>query len=88
MRPFLPRIALAAFLTGVLTIIGMAPPLLMRRLLNDVAKSGRWEIFPYVMGLLFLVPVLRMLISFATNVTLHTSDWASSRRRGSACTTS
>jgi ATP-binding cassette, subfamily B, bacterial MsbA len=71
MRPFLPRIALAAFLTGVLTIIGMAPPLLMRRLLNDVAKSGRWEIFPYVMGLLFLVPVLRMLISFATNVTLR-----------------
>ena len=71
MRPFLGTIIFAVVLTGALTVIGMAPPLLMRRLINDVAKEGQWGIFPLVMGLLFAVPVLRALISMANNLTLR-----------------
>jgi len=71
MRPFRRSLATAVALTGLLTIVGMAPPLLMRRLLNDVAKEGRWDIFPVVIGLLFLVPVLRACVNIANSLTLN-----------------
>ena len=70
-RPFLRPIILAVILTGSLTIIGMAPPLLMRRLINDIAKEGQWGLFPLIMGLLFAVPVLRALINIANSVALN-----------------
>jgi ATP-binding cassette, subfamily B, bacterial MsbA len=71
MKPFRWSIILAVALTGGLTIIGMAPPLLMRRLINDVARAGNWGVFPLVMTLLFAVPVLRALISMFNNLTLR-----------------
>ena len=71
LKPFLTPLVVAVGLTGSLTLIGMAPPLLMRRLLNDVAKDGQWEIFPVVMGLLFAVPVLRAVINAVNAVVLN-----------------
>lgn len=71
MRPFLWLLVLAIVITGSLTIIGMIQPLLMRRLLNDVARGGKWEIFPLIMTLLFAVPVLRSLINIANALTLN-----------------
>ena len=70
MRPFLGMIILAVILTGCLTMIGMAQPLIMRRLINDVAKEGKWGIFPLVMALLFAVPILRALVNTANSLTL------------------
>ena len=70
MRPFLWMIILAVALTGCLTMIGMAQPLIMRRLINDVAKEGNWGIFPLVMALLFAVPILRVLVNTANSLTL------------------
>jgi subfamily B ATP-binding cassette protein MsbA len=70
MRPFLWMIILAVIFTGCLTMIGMAQPLIMRRLINDVAKEGKWGIFPLVMTLLFAVPVLRALVNTANSLTL------------------
>ena len=71
MRPFLWLLILAVILTGSLTVIGMAPPLLMRKLINDVAKAGQWGIFSLVMALLFAVPVLRSIINIANSLTLN-----------------
>ena len=71
MRPFMPQIIAALVLTASLTVIGMAPPLLMRRLLNDVAKEGKWGLFPIVMGLLFAVPVLRGVINIISSTVLN-----------------
>ena len=70
MRPFLWMIILAVALTGCLTMIGMAQPLIMRKLINDVAKEGNWGIFPLVMTLLFAVPILRALVNTANSLTL------------------
>ena len=70
MRPFLRMIILAVVFTGFLTMIGMAQPLIMRALINDVAKDGKWGIFPLVMGLLFAVPILRALVNAANSLTL------------------
>jgi hypothetical protein len=50
-RPFLWMIILAVALTGCRTMIGMAQPLIMRKLINDVAKEGNWGIFPLMMSL-------------------------------------
>ena len=71
LKPYTGSLVAAVVLTGGLTIIGMAPPLLMRRLLNDVAKQGQWGIFPMVMGLLFAVPVLRAVVNLCAALALN-----------------
>ena len=72
MRPFLRPLVIALLLTGVLTLIGMAPPLLMRRMLNDVARQGNWGLFPLVMALLFAVPLLRAIVNLGNAIALNT----------------
>ncbi|MFW6189172.1 MAG: ABC transporter ATP-binding protein [Planctomycetota bacterium] len=71
LRPFKGPLILAVGLTGLLTAIGMAAPLLVRRLINDVARGGNWGIFPLVMGLMFGVPVLRVIVNAANSLTLN-----------------
>lgn len=71
MGPYKWPLAVAAGLTGGLTFVGMAPPLLMRRLVNDVAKEAQWGLFPLVMGLLIGVPVLRAGINIANALALN-----------------
>ncbi len=61
----------ALILTGCLTVIGMVAPLLMRRLINDVAREGNWDIFPMLMGLMFAVPLLRAVVNIGTSITLN-----------------
>ena len=62
---------MCALLTGILTLLGMAPPLLMSRLINQVARDGAWGIFPLVMTLLFLVPVLRALVNIGNSIIVN-----------------
>ena len=71
MRPYRWPLTAAAVLTGGLTFVGMAPPLLMRRLVNDVAKEGQWGVFPLIIGLLIGVPILRALINIANALALN-----------------
>ena len=70
-RPFWGLLATALALTGTLTVIAMAPPLLMRRLLNDVANEGRWGLFPLLVAGLILVPVLSAVVNIANSLTLN-----------------
>ncbi|MFO8007243.1 MAG: ABC transporter ATP-binding protein [Candidatus Brocadiia bacterium] len=72
LRPFAGLLIVAVVLTGVLTAIGMVAPLLMRRLINDVAREGRWDIFPLVIGLMLVVPVLRAVVNIANSISLNT----------------
>ena len=71
LAPYKGLLILASVLTGSLTLIGMAPPLLMRRLVNDVAGQGNWGVFPLIMGLLFAVPLLRALVNIANSFALN-----------------
>ena len=61
----------ASILTGVLTLIGMAPPLLMRSLINDVARQNNWGIFPLIVGLLIAVPLFRAFVNILNSITLN-----------------
>lgn len=70
-RPFWGLLAVALALTGTLTVVAMAPPLLMRRLLNDVADQGRWGLFPLLITGLFLVPVLTAVVNAANSFALN-----------------
>ncbi len=71
MRPYKRPLAFSAALTGLLTIIGMAPPLLMRRLINDVAREGEWGIFPLIITLLFAVPLFQAIVNVVNSITLN-----------------
>lgn len=71
MKPFKWALLAGLILTGTLTLIGMVPPLLMRRLLNDVAREGQWGLFPLLMSLMFAVPLLRALVNIANSIVLN-----------------
>ena len=71
LRPYRRSLVTASILTGVLTLIGMAPPLLMRSLINDVARENNWGIFPLIMGLLIAVPLFRALINIFNSIILN-----------------
>jgi ATP-binding cassette, subfamily B, multidrug efflux pump len=71
LRPYRRSLIVAAVLTGVLTLIGMAPPLLMRSLINDVARQNDWGIFPLIMGLLLAVPLFRAFVSILNSIVLN-----------------
>lgn len=49
----------ALLLAGVLTVIGLLPPLVMRRLVNDVASDGQYGLLPLLIGALFGITLLR-----------------------------
>ncbi|MFP4028027.1 MAG: ABC transporter ATP-binding protein [Candidatus Brocadiia bacterium] len=70
-KPFKGAFILALLLTTVLSFIGMIPPLLMRRLVNNVAKEGEWNLFPLIMVVLIAIPILRsginLVHAFAVN---------------------
>lgn len=71
LKPFKRQLLTALGLTGILTFIGMAPPLLIRRLVDDVAKQGQWGIFPLVIALLVAVPLLRALFNIGNAMARH-----------------
>jgi ABC-type multidrug transport system fused ATPase/permease subunit len=71
LRPYRRPLIVASILTGVLTLIGMAPPLLMRGLINDVARQNNWGIFPLIVGLLIAVPLCRAFINVFNSITLN-----------------
>ncbi len=74
LHPYRKQLLLGLILTGLLTVIGMMPPLLMRHLLNDVARDGNWGIFPLIIGLLVAVPVLRAAVNLGTSVALNVAN--------------
>ena len=68
LRPFARPLIAALVLTGVLTVIGMISPLLLRRLINDVAEEGNWGVFALLMGLMIAVPLLRAAINIGNSI--------------------
>ncbi len=71
LRPFWRPLLLAAVFTGLLTGAGMYAPLLMRRLVNDVARQGNWGIFRLIIGLMLAVPVLRAVLNVGNSISLN-----------------
>ena len=71
LAPFKKGLLLALICTAVLTAIGMAPPMLMARLVNDIAREGNWGIFPLIMGLMVVVPILRALVNVVNAIALN-----------------
>ncbi|NLF32988.1 MAG: ABC transporter ATP-binding protein [Planctomycetes bacterium] len=72
LRPYRRPLVIASVLTGVLTLIGMAPPLLMRSLINRVARDNEWGLFPLLMGGMLAVPLLRALVNIFNSILLNT----------------
>ena len=64
LRPFRWLMLLAVLGAGMLTILGMLPPLIMRPLINDVAADGQWGLFPLLIGGLFAITVFRALMTY------------------------
>lgn len=58
-KPFKWKFVWALLLAGVLTVVGLLPPLVMRRLVNDVATDGQYGLLPFLIGGLFGITLLR-----------------------------
>ena len=57
-RPFRRQLILAVTLTGIMTVLGMVPPILMRYLIDDVVGLGRWEQAPALLMAFLLMNIL------------------------------
>ena len=71
LKPYRGRLIVSLLLTVTLTILGMAPPLLIRRLINDVAGRGQWDLFAFVIAGLFVLPVLTQVVNIFNGLLLN-----------------
>ena len=71
LKPYAGPLLGALGLTIGLTGVGMLSPLLMRRLINDVAGSGRWDILPLVLIGLAAVPILSAVLNVSNGLVLN-----------------
>lgn len=63
-RPFRFRLLYALVLSGILTIVGLLPPLVMRKLVNDVGSGHKWELIPLLCSALFAITLFRAMMTF------------------------
>ena len=56
-RPFRGRILLALFLTVIMTLLGMVPPLVIRYIIDDVVGAGKWDMAPAILLVLLVMNV-------------------------------
>ncbi len=66
-RPYRKRILIAVSLTGVLTLTGLVPPLLIKRLIDDVVGASKWNMLTGVMLMLIAIPIVTTGVSFLNN---------------------
>lgn len=64
LKPFKWRMLWALVLAGAMTIVGLLPPLVMRRLVNDVAEGAQYNLLPYLIGGLFGITLTRALMTY------------------------
>jgi len=66
-RPYRKKILLTVVLTGLLTGIGLIPPLVIKRLIDDVVGASQWNLLPGVILVMVLVPIITSVTSFLNN---------------------
>ncbi|MDP6779879.1 MAG: ABC transporter ATP-binding protein, partial [Candidatus Latescibacteria bacterium] len=67
-RPFKRRLLFAIGLTGVMTVLGMVPPIIMRFIIDDVVALGRWNMAPAVLATLLATNLLAAAGSYANHL--------------------
>ena len=75
-RPYAARLAGALGLTVSLAVLGMAPPLIVMYIVDEVIVAGRWEMLEVTVALLVAVPVLTAGLRVANAYTL---SWVAHR---------
>src|SRR5210317_1286878 len=70
-RPFKGPLIWASVLTGVITLIGLLPPLLMRHLINDVAHERKWGLFELIIGLMVSIPIFKAIVSVTNSLIIR-----------------
>ena len=71
LKPFRKQLILSFLLTVILTVLGMASPLLMRSLINDVAGLAQWDLFPLIVMGMFALPVLTQGVNVFNSLILN-----------------
>ncbi len=66
LKPHLRRLVSGLAGMGAFTVLSLLPPLLIRRLVNDVVTPGVWHLLLPIVVLIVVVPSCSHLIQFAT----------------------
>ena len=69
-RPYASRLALALFMTVLLTMAGMISPLIAKYVIDRVIVEGRWEMLEIVLLISIMIPVLTAGIRLANTYTI------------------
>ena len=64
LRPVRWRLVRLVLLTGVISVLSMTPPLLVRATIDHVVTDGRYSLLPLLVGLMLIVPALTAICVF------------------------
>ena len=63
-KPHMKMLILGLIGMGVFTVLSLLPPLLIRRLANDVITPGNWGLLVPIVAAITIVPALYTLLRF------------------------
>ncbi|MCZ6633456.1 MAG: ABC transporter ATP-binding protein [bacterium] len=74
-RPYIPRLIVGVFLTFLVTMVQMSPPLIAKYIIDEIIIGGRWDMLKVVLAISIIIPlvasVLRVLNGYVVTYVGH-----------------
>ena len=74
-KPYVPRLVGGFLVTVVLTVLGMAPPLIMKYIVDEIIVGGNWTLLEVLLVVSISIPILssglRILNTFTISYVSH-----------------
>ena len=61
-RPYFGKLTAALIMTALLTAVGMAPPLIVKYIVDDIIILGKWDMLETVLFISLMIPVVVALL--------------------------
>ena len=68
--PYKPRLIVGFCLTVAMTALGMAPPLIMKYIIDDIIVGGNWDMLEALLTLSVCLPIMAAAMRVATTFTV------------------
>ncbi len=70
-QPFRGKLLFALSLTVVMTILGMAPPIVTRYIVDDVVQAGKWDMAPAILMVMLAINITSAGLNLWNNIIIY-----------------
>lgn len=70
-QPFRGKLLFALFLTVVMTVLGMAPPIVTRYIVDDVVQAGKWGMAPAILMIMLAINFTSAGLNLWNNIIIY-----------------